>query len=75
MARDLQKYASKTTINLIIGGFVLLFVVGVGLIALFYGVKAALFGFLCMLGGLVPIGMVALLMFGLDFFVKKTHKD
>ena len=75
MDRDLQKYASKTTIHLIIGGFVLLFVVGLGLIALFYGVKAALLGFLCMLGGLVPIGMVALLMFGLNLFVKKIHKD
>ncbi len=75
MARDLRKYASKTSVQLIAGGVVILFVVGLGLIAWFYGWNAALLGFVCMLGGLVLIGLVALLMFGLEFFVKKINKD
>jgi hypothetical protein len=52
----------------------LLFVVGLGLIALIYGPNAALMGFLCLLGGMVPVGLVALVMFGLDIFVKKNYK-
>jgi hypothetical protein len=75
MARDLRKFAANTNTQLIVGGLLLLFVVGLGLIALFYGMSAALVGLLCMLGGLVPIGLVALLMFGLDVIVKKSHKE
>lgn len=75
MSRDLKKYASQTNVQLIFGGFVLLFVVGLGLIAIFYGTGAALVGLLCLIGGLVPIGLVALFLFGLDIFVKKINKD
>ena len=75
MARDLRKYASQTTVRLIIGGLVLLFLVGVGLIWFFYGLKAALLGMLCILGGLVPIGLVILLLTGLDSFLKKVNKE
>jgi hypothetical protein len=49
--------------------------VGLGLIAIFYGTGAALVGLLCLIGGLVPIGLVALFLFGLDIFVKKINKD
>jgi len=75
VARDLNKYASKTNRGLIIGGLALLFVVGLGLITLFYGPQAALVGFLCLLGGLVPIGLVALAMVGLNAVVKKIKKE
>jgi magnesium-transporting ATPase (P-type) len=75
MPRDLRKYASQTNVQLIVGGLVLLFVVGLGLIALIYGLNAALMGFLCLLGGMVPIGLVVLVMFGLDVIVKKSNKD
>jgi hypothetical protein len=74
MNRDLRKYASKTNTRLVIGASVLLFVVGLGLIAWIYGVTAALMGLLCLLGALVPIGLIALLMFGLDVIVKKINK-
>jgi len=73
--RDLKKYAAQTNVQLIVGGLVLLFVVGVGLIAIFYGTGAALMALLCLVGGLVPIGLVVLLLFGLDIFVKKINKD
>jgi hypothetical protein len=75
MANDLHKFAAGTNKRLIIGGFVLLFVVGLGLIALFYGPQAALVGFLCLLGGMIPVGLVALFMFGLDQVVKRIKKE
>jgi hypothetical protein len=72
--RDLRKYAAKTTTNLIIGGVVLLFVIGLGLIALIFGSKAALMGFICILGGLAVVGLITLAVFGLDYFLKKSSK-
>ena len=74
MPRDMRKFATQTNVRLILGGLGLLFVVGLGLIALIYGPNAALMGFLCLLGGMVPVGLVALVMFGLDIFVKKNYK-
>ena len=74
MARDLRKYASQTTVQLIIGGLILLFLVGLGLIWYFYGLQAALLGLICMLGGLVPIILVVFLMSGLDTIMKKIKK-
>lgn len=71
MPRDLRKYASQTNVQLIIGGLILLFVVGLGLIALIYGPDAALLGFICILGGLVPIGLIVLFLFGLEAIGKK----
>ncbi len=75
MSRDLRKYASQTNLRLIVGALFLLFVVGLGLIAWLYGPGAALTGFLCLLGALVPIGLIYLFMFGLDVIVKKANKD
>lgn len=75
MADDLRKYAKKNNTQLIIGAFVLLFVVGLGLIALIYGLNAALMGLLCLLAMLVPIGLVALVMFGLNLLVKRINKQ
>lgn len=75
MARDLRKYASQTNVQLIAGGLLLLFLVGLGLIWYFYGLQAALLGLLCMLGGLVPIGLVMLIMFGMDKILKRINKE
>jgi magnesium-transporting ATPase (P-type) len=75
MSRDLRKYSSQTSVQLIAGALVLLFVVGLGLIAWIYGPSAALMGFLCLLGALVPVGLIALSLFGLDALVKRINKD
>ena len=75
MSRDLRKYASRTNFQLIIGALVLLFVVGIGLIAWIYGIGAALMGFFCLLGALVPIGLIVLSLNGLDAIVKRINKD
>jgi hypothetical protein len=72
---DLRKYASSTNKRLIIGALVLLFVVGLGLIAWIYGLSAALTGLLCMMGGLIPIGLIALFMYAIGIIVKKNNGD
>jgi hypothetical protein len=75
MSRDLRKYSSQTSVQLIAGALILLFVVGLGLIAWIYGLSAALMGLLCLLGALVPVGLIALSLFGLDALVKRINKD
>lgn len=75
MSLDLRKYARQTNFRLIVGTILILFVVGLGLIAIIYGVNAALLGLLCLLGALIPIGLIALLLFGLDYFVKRINRN
>jgi hypothetical protein len=75
MTTDLRKYTSQTTIRLIVGALILLFVVGGALIWWLYGPAAALMGFLCLLGALLPIGLIWLLMAGLDWIVKKMNEE
>lgn len=75
MTRDMRKYAKQTNFRLIVGTILIFFVVGLGLIGIIYGLNAALMGLLCLFGGLVPIGLIALLLFGLEVFVKRINKD
>lgn len=75
MTRDLRKFARQTNIRLIAGALGLLFIVGDGLIWLFYGKAAALMGLLCLLGGLVPIGLTLLALSVLDWITKRANRD
>ncbi len=75
MTRDLRKYASQTNVRLFIGSLLLLFTVGLGLIWWLYGAGGALMGFLCLLGALVPIGLIWFFMVGLDLIVKRYNGD
>jgi len=70
MKRDLREYAKRTNVQLAVGAFVLLFIFGLGLIWLIYGRGAAIIGFLCLLGALVPITLIFLALFGMDWIVK-----
>ncbi len=56
--RDLRKYSQQTNRRLILGGILLLFVVGDGLILLVYGKEAAITGLTCMLFGLAPLALI-----------------
>ena len=70
MSHDLRKYAAQTNFRLILGAIILLFVVGLGLIWLFYGFRAAALGLLCLFGALVPLGLILFFIFGLDAILK-----
>lgn len=75
MSRNLREYASQTTFRLVAGSIVLLFVVGLGAIWIIYGPYAAMMGFLCLLGAFIPIGLIAVSIFGLDWIVKRADRD
>ena len=73
MKRDLREYAKQTNIQLAMGAFVLLFVVGLGLIYVIYGPGAAGVGLLCLLGGMIPIVIILMVFFGIDWIVKRAR--
>ena len=75
MSRDIRRYASQTTFRAAIGAVLLLFIVGLGLVWLIYGPAAALTGLLCLLGALVPIGLIALVIWGMDWMVKRSNDE
>jgi hypothetical protein len=75
MSRDLRKYARQTNVRLIIGGFILVFVVGIGLIYLFYGQGAALTGLLCLVVGLIPLLLIWLMFFILEIITKRANRE
>jgi hypothetical protein len=74
MPRDLRKYTQDTNIRLIIGGVLILFIVGIGLIYLFYGQSAALAGLLCMGVGFIPLILIFVVFAVLDWIVKYANK-
>jgi len=73
MKRDLREYAKQTNIQLGIAALILLFGVGLGLIYVIYGPGAAGVGLLCLLGGMVPIAIILIVMFGIDWIVKRAR--
>jgi hypothetical protein len=74
LTRDLRSYSKQTNKQLIIGFFVLLFGVGVGLIYWIYGKQAAILSVLCILGGLAPVGVIWLVLAGISWIAKKADE-
>jgi len=75
MTRDLRKYAKQTNVRIGVGATLLLFVAGIGLIWLIYGAGAAMMGLLCLLGALVPVGLIFLSLQILDWIQKRANRD
>ena len=75
MTRDLRDYAKQTSVRLGVGAALLLFIIGLGLIWWIYGVGAAVMGFLCLLGALLPIGLIFLSLQLLDWIQKRASRD
>lgn len=75
MSRDLRRYARQTNVRLIVGALLLLFLVGDGLIYLLYGPAAALTGLLCLLGGMLPVVLVVLALFILDWIARRANPE
>jgi len=70
---NIKYYASQTKFRLVLWFILILFIVGLGLIWVFYGRNAALIGFFCLLGAGIPIGLIAVFLLGLDAIVKKPE--
>ena len=75
MTRDLRKYTSQTTTRLIIGGLLLVFIVGDGLILIIYGREAALMGLICLIAGLLPLVLIWGVLWGMELIVKVADKE
>ena len=73
VSRDLREYAKNTKTRLVIGFLALIFLVGDGLIFLFYGKESGIFGLVCMLGALVPVVLVIIFLMIADKVVKKNQ--
>jgi hypothetical protein len=72
MSRDLRQFARQTNIRLIIGFLLLLFIIGDGLIYLFYGRPAALMGVICLLAGLSPVVLIMMALWFIDWIVRRN---
>jgi hypothetical protein len=75
VSRDLRKYIQQTNFRLIVGAFIILFIVGDGLIYLFYGFSAAVTGLLCLLAGMTPVVLDTLIILLLDWITKHVNRD
>ncbi len=67
---DIRRYSRQTIIRLIISGIVLIFLVGGGLILLFYGPGALSLGVLCMIAGLSPVLLIILFLWVIEWISK-----
>jgi hypothetical protein len=72
MSRDLRHYARQTNIRLGLGGILLLFLVGDGLIYFFYGRNAAVLGMVCMVLGLAPLLLIGLALWVIEWIARRA---
>lgn len=71
--RDLREYSKQTNVRLALGAFILLFVVGVGLIWLIYGEGAAGMAFTCLLAALFPVILILLIFVAIEWILKHAR--
>jgi len=73
--RDLRKYARSTNMQLVWGGLFLIFVIGLGLIYVFYDLSGLVTGLICMLAGLSPVVLIAAALWLLDRIARMNDRD
>ena len=73
--RDLRGYARATQVRILVGALALLFGVGGTLIYLFYGPGGAGLGLACLAVALVPILLVAAVLWGFDRIGRSRRHD
>jgi hypothetical protein len=71
--RDLREYAKQTNVRLALGAFILLFVVGVALIWVFYGERAAGMGFVCLLAALFPVILILGIFLAIEWILRHAR--
>jgi len=73
VSRNLREHRRITDRRLLIGFFLLVFLVGDGLIYMLYGREAAIFGLLCLSAALVPVVLIVGIMWALQKISEKTR--
>lgn len=74
MSRDLRKYARQTNFRLVAGFLLVLFIVGDGLIYLFYGRNAALMGLVCLVAGITPVILIIGVLWLIDWIAQRNRE-
>jgi len=72
---DIRKHSRQTKGRLIAGGLGLFFVVGTVLIAVTYGTPAAGCGLGFFLVAMIPVGLISLVLAGLQWLSDRSKKD
>jgi hypothetical protein len=73
LSKDLRKHSRETNYRLLVGAFVLLFIVGVGLIWLIYGQGAGGMALVCLLAALVPIILILGVFLAIDWILSRAR--
>lgn len=73
--RDLRRYSRQTTVRLVAGFVVILFVAGLGLVYWLYGPQGALFGLGCLLAGLSPLVLIWLALALVEWISKRANEE
>ena len=73
MSRDLRKYTRETNIRLIFGAFILLLIVGVGLVWLIYGQGAGGMALVSLLAALAPIVLILGVFLAIDWILSHAR--
>jgi hypothetical protein len=71
--RDLREYSKQTGVRLALGAFILLFVVGVGLIYIIYGGKAAGMGLICLMAALAPVILILAVFLAIEWILGRAR--
>jgi len=71
--RDLRDYAKTTNVRLVLGAFILLLVVGVGLIWFIYGEGAAGMGLVCLFAALMPVILILSVFLVIDWILSRAR--
>lgn len=75
MSSDLKSYMNQTKFRLIIGSILIIFFVGDGLIFLFWGKNAAIFGLICLLAGIIPVVLIIAILWIFEWVVKRAIQE
>lgn len=73
--RDLRSYARSTTVRLIVGGLVLVFLIGDGLVYFIYGREAVGTAILCTALGLAPVALIWLFLSVLEWVARRADRE
>jgi hypothetical protein len=71
--KDLREYSKQTNIRLVLGAFILLFIIGVGLVWLIYGGDAAGMAFTCLLAALFPVILILSIFLAIEWILKRAR--
>lgn len=71
---DLRRYSRQTYRRLIIGGILLLFGLGGALIYWNYGLGGTLLAFICLVMGLIPVGLIILILGIMEWIVERNRE-